>query len=116
MITALVADDADDVGLTVSTFPRSRLHLLTMMRQLNDDAEAVRTWMCSPMARAPASTSFNVVSVVVALVGLTSTITRVAVGTSSRSNPSRFATNSELKKLIPVRLASVGQRWRQAQA
>src|SRR5262249_4164770 len=35
--------------------------------------------------------------------GLTSTATRVALGTSSRSSSSRFATNSELKKLIPVR-------------
>src|SRR6516165_7140553 len=36
--------------------------------------------------------------------GTISTATRAALGTSSRSSSSRFATNSELKKLIPVRL------------
>ena len=38
------------------------------------------------------------------LVGLTSTATRVAAGTSSRRSSSRFAVNSPLKKLIPVTL------------
>ena len=41
---------------------------------------------------------------IVALAGLTSTATRVAAGTSSRRSSSRFATNSSLKKLMPVRL------------
>src|SRR5262245_52459629 len=35
--------------------------------------------------------------------GSISTATRAALGTSSRSSSSRFATNSALKKLIPVR-------------
>ena len=39
-----------------------------------------------------------------ALAGLTSTATRVAAGTSSRRSSSRFATNSAVKKLMPVRL------------
>ena len=56
------------------------------------------------MARAAASTSLNVVSVFAALAGLTSTATRAAPGTSSRRSSSRFAANSPLKKLIPVRL------------
>ena len=41
---------------------------------------ALRTWICSPMARAADSTSLNVVSVLAALAGLTSTATRVARG------------------------------------
>ena len=56
------------------------------------------------MARAAGSTSLNVVSVFAALAGLTSTATRAAPGTSSRRSSSRFAVNSPLKKLIPVRL------------
>ena len=64
---------------------------------------ALRTWICSPMARPAGSTSLNVVSAV-GLVGLTITATRAAPGTSSRSSSSRFAVNSALKKLIPVRL------------
>ena len=39
-----------------------------------------------------------------ALVGLTSTATRAAAGTSSRSSSSRFAANSPMKRLTPVRL------------
>ena len=65
---------------------------------------ALKTWICSPMARAAASTSLNVVSVVAALAGLTSTATRTAPGTSSRRSSSRFAANSAVKKLTPVRL------------
>ena len=42
---------------------------------------ALRTWICSPMARAAGSTSLNVVSAV-GPVGLTSTATRAAPGTS----------------------------------
>ena len=38
------------------------------------------------------------------MVGLTSTATRAAAGTSSRRSSSRFAANSPMKKLIPVRL------------
>ena len=52
------------------------------------------TWICSPRLRAAASTSLNVVSVMTALTGLTSTATRVAAGTSSRNNSSRLAANS----------------------
>src|SRR5262249_5367259 len=43
-------------------------------------------------------------SVFVASSGLTSTATRLAVGSNSRRSSSRFAANSALKKLIPVRL------------
>src|SRR5262249_24422945 len=43
-------------------------------------------------------------SVFVAMVGLTSTATRAAPVTTSRRSSSRFAVNSALKKLIPVRL------------
>jgi len=43
------------------------------------------------MAPAAAVTSLSVLSVVVAMAGLTSTATRVAAGTSSRRSSSRFA-------------------------
>src|SRR5262249_21571173 len=56
------------------------------------------------MARAASSTSRNVDSVLGALVGLTSTTTRTALGASSRKSPSRLATTSEAKKLKPVAL------------
>ena len=56
------------------------------------------------MARAAAATSLNVDSVLAALVGLTSTATRVAAGTSSRKSSSRFAANSLREKIDPVRL------------
>src|SRR6516162_6495154 len=65
---------------------------------------ALRTWICNPMARAADCTSLNVVSVVGAKVGLTSTAIRAAWGTISRKSSSRFAVNSPLKRLIPVRL------------
>src|SRR5262249_13760139 len=55
---------------------------------------ALKTWTCSPMARAAGSTSFNVISVPLALSGLTSTATRVAAGTNSCRSSSRFAANS----------------------
>src|SRR5439155_6976638 len=64
---------------------------------------ALRTWISNPPARAADCASLNVVSKL-GPVGLASTATRVAVGTSSRTSPNRFATNSALKKLIPVRL------------
>ena len=64
---------------------------------------ALRTWICSPMARPAGSASLNVISAV-GLIGLTIKATRAAPGTSSRSSSSRFAVNSALKKLIPVRL------------
>ena len=48
------------------------------------------------MARAADCTSLNVLSVAKALVGLTSTATRVAAGTTSRRSSSRFAVNSPL--------------------
>src|SRR5262249_19194177 len=66
-------------------------------RQSNDRLVlALSTWICIPMARAGAATSLNVVSVVAALAGLTSTATRVAAGTRSRRSSSRFAVNSPL--------------------
>ena len=65
---------------------------------------ALRTWICSPMARAAASTSLNVVSVFAASAGVTSTATRVTAGTSSRRSSNLFAPNSAPKKLVPVRL------------
>src|SRR5262249_8295630 len=63
---------------------------------------ALRTGIGGPMARAAAVTSRNVDSVLVGLVGLTSTATRVAAGIRSRSKVRRFAANSAVKKLIPV--------------
>src|SRR5262249_9881630 len=71
---------------------------------------ALRTWICSPMVRAAGSTSLNVVSVFVALAGLTSPATRVAAGTSARRSSSRFAVNSPTRKLMPVRLPSGRER------
>src|SRR6516165_5222527 len=56
------------------------------------------------MARAAVVTSFSVDSVLVALAGLTSTVTRAAAGTNSRRRFSRFAPTSAVKKLIPVAL------------
>ena len=64
---------------------------------------ALRTLISNPMVRAADSASLDVVSEV-GPAGLTSTQTRVAAGTSSRKSSSRFATNSALRKLIPVRL------------
>ena len=64
---------------------------------------ALRTWICKPMAWAAVATSLNVVSVFVGLAGLTRAAMRVARGTISRKSSSRFAVNSPLKKLIPVR-------------
>ena len=64
---------------------------------------ALRIWIWNPMARAADFTSLTVLSVR-KKVGLTSTVTRVAAGNSSRRSSSRFATNSTLTKLIPVRL------------
>src|SRR5262244_2299746 len=62
---------------------------------------ALRTWICSPIARAAASTSLNVASVPGALVGSTSTAIRMAPGTSSRRSSNRFDASSVLKALIP---------------
>src|SRR5262245_29572660 len=56
------------------------------------------------MARAVTSASLTTDSVFVASAGLTSTPTRLAVGSNSRRSSSRFAANSVLKKLTPVRL------------
>src|SRR6516165_1620471 len=65
---------------------------------------ALRTWICSPMARAADCTSRNVGSLLAAFAGLTSTATRVVAGTSSCRSSNRFAINSALKILIPVAL------------
>ena len=54
----------------------------------------VEDWICSPMARAAGSTSLNVASVLLGLVGLTSTAKRVTPGTSSRKSSRRFADKS----------------------
>src|SRR5215467_13067339 len=62
---------------------------------------ALKTWACSPMARAAASTSLNMVSGT--KLGLTSTATRLAAGTNSRRSSSRFAANSSVRRLMPVR-------------
>src|SRR5262244_2834191 len=64
----------------------------------------LRTRICNPIACAPACTSCNVLSVLVAWAGLTSTASRFAAGTISRSSSSRFAANSVNRKLIPVKL------------
>src|SRR5215211_3860687 len=56
------------------------------------------------MACAAADISRNVASALGALPGLTSTAIRTALGTSSCSSPSRFATTSLTKKLMPVAL------------
>jgi hypothetical protein len=59
--------------------------------------QAFATWtICIPMPLAAAVTSRSVLSVVMALAGLTSTATRVAAGTSSRRSSSRFAVTSPL--------------------
>src|SRR5262249_52120435 len=55
--------------------------------------------------RASASTPLSVVSGA-GQAGLTSTATRVAAGTSSRRSSSRFAVNSIVRRLIPVRFPS----------
>src|SRR5262245_9705361 len=65
---------------------------------------ALKKSIFSPRARAAASTSLSVDDAVVALVGLTSTATRAAAGSTSRKSPRRFATTSAVKKLIPVAL------------
>ena len=62
------------------------------------------TCICNPMARPANCTALKVASVFATLVGLTSTATWTAAGTSSLSSSKRFATTSTLKKLIPVAL------------
>jgi hypothetical protein len=47
---------------------------------------ALRNWICNPMARAADGAASNVVSAFAGLAGLTSTATRVAPGTSSRTD------------------------------
>ena len=64
---------------------------------------ALRTWMSNPIERAADCASLNVVAEL-GPVGLTSMAKRVVAGTSSRAKLSRFAINSPLRKLIPVRL------------
>src|SRR5450432_3006937 len=56
------------------------------------------------MTRAASRTPLKVVSVFVLLAGLTSTATRTALGIRSCRSPSRFATTSLVKKLMPVAL------------
>src|SRR5215211_5484594 len=63
---------------------------------------ALNTWICKPRERAAPSRSFNV-SAILGLAGLTRTAMRAAVGTNSRRSPIRFAVNSVVKKLTPVR-------------
>src|SRR5262249_43475255 len=56
------------------------------------------------MAREAACTSRKVVCVLTILAGLTSTAIREALGSLSRSSSRRFAVNSVLRRLMPVRL------------
>ena len=65
---------------------------------------AFSTWSCSPKVRAGSCTSRNVVSVIESLVGLRSTPTRTAFGSSVCRSASRLAVTSALKKLMPVAL------------
>ena len=90
-------------GLTKSASGRSRTKE-SNPASISRLVLALRTRICSPMARAAGVTSLKVDSAVVALAGLTSTATRVAVGTSSRKSSSRFAVNSPATKLTPVKL------------
>jgi hypothetical protein len=64
---------------------------------------ALRTVVCSPIARAAGSMSRSVVSAS-GPVGLTSTAIRATAGTSSRRSSNRFAVSSPLTMLTPVRL------------
>src|SRR5262245_40507034 len=64
---------------------------------------ALTTSVCSLIARAAGSTSRSVVSET-RLTELTITATRATDGTSSRRSSSRFAVNSPLTLLTPVRL------------
>src|SRR6516165_6060389 len=56
------------------------------------------------MARAASGISREVVLALVTLAGLTSTAMRIALGTRSCKSPSRLATTSATKKLMPVAL------------
>ena len=60
----------------------------------------------TPIRRAAACASRNVASAFAILLGLTSTATRLALGTSSRNSPSRFGTASCEKKLKPSHVAA----------
>src|SRR4029077_16951344 len=64
----------------------------------------LKTRICSPIARPAVSASFTANSARAGLAGLTNIATRAAAGTSSRRSSSRFATNSPVKKLMPVKL------------
>jgi hypothetical protein len=87
-----IAGDEEGIGPLACKSCEGRIDLA-------DGAE--KTWICSPRARLAASTSLTVVS---ALAAVTSTAIRAAPGTSSRRSSSRFAANSIVKALIPVRL------------
>src|SRR5262245_22136359 len=89
-----VAADEEGVGPLEHESCESHIDLAAVAGVENPDLH--------PMARAAASTSLNVASVLAAFAGLTSTATRAALGTSSRMSSSRFATNSADKKLMPV--------------
>ena len=91
-----VAADEEGVGPLAHKSREGRIDLAAGAGNENLDLQ--------PHGASAASKSLNVDSVLDALAGLTSTATRVAAGTSSRSSPSRFAANSVLKKLTPVRL------------
>src|SRR5262245_5720134 len=56
------------------------------------------------MAPAAGCASLSMASVLLTLTGLTKTATRAARGKSSCNSSNCFATNSALKKLMPVRL------------
>src|SRR5215471_12280544 len=65
---------------------------------------ALKISTCKLIARAAVSTSRTVGLAFAGLAGLTSSATRTAFGMSSRRSSSRFATNSAMKKLMPVAL------------
>src|SRR6516165_1083582 len=67
---------------------------------------ALKARICIPIVWAAASTPLNVDSVVVELIGSTSTSIRAAFGKRSRRSSSRLVTTSPTMILIPVRLPS----------
>ena len=83
--------------------PRSRARVVKAI-SISLTVLALSTWICKPIARAAVSTSRKLDAVRTGSLGLTSTATRAADGTSSRSRSSRFAANSPTKKLTPVAL------------
>ena len=90
-------------GATNRASARSRTRVMKAI-SISPLVLAWRIEVCSPMARAASGAARNVVSAVATLAGLTSTAIRAAFGTSSCRSPSRLATSSWTKKLMPVAL------------